>query len=52
MAAHLDVEKIKADSRHLRGSLAISLKEQTTAAVAEADTVITKFHGIYQQDDS
>jgi len=51
MAAHLDVEKIKADSRHLRGSLAISLKEQTTAAVAEADTVITKFHGIYQQDD-
>ncbi len=51
MAAHLDVEKIKADSRALRGTLAISLKDPTTAAVAEADTVITKFHGIYQQDD-
>jgi sulfite reductase (NADPH) hemoprotein beta-component len=51
MAAHLDVEKIKADSRALRGSLAISLKDPTTASVAEADTVITKFHGIYQQDD-
>jgi sulfite reductase (NADPH) hemoprotein beta-component len=51
MAAHLDVEKIKADSRQLRGSLAISLKDPTTGSVAEADTVITKFHGIYQQDD-
>ena len=51
MAAHLDVEKIKAESRALRGSLAISLKDPTTASVAEADTVITKFHGIYQQDD-
>jgi sulfite reductase (NADPH) hemoprotein beta-component len=51
MAAHLDVEKIKAESRALRGTLAISLKDPTTAAVAEADAVITKFHGIYQQDD-
>ncbi len=51
MVAHLDVEKIKADSDHLRGTLSISLKEPATAAVAEADTVITKFHGIYQQDD-
>ncbi len=51
MAAHLDVEQIKRDSDHLRGTLAISLKDPLTASVAEADTVITKFHGIYQQDD-
>jgi len=51
MAAHVDVEQIKHDSDHLRGTLAISLKDPLTAAVAEADTVITKFHGIYQQDD-
>lgn len=51
MAAHLNVEKIKAESRALRGTLAISLKDPTTASVAEVDTVITKFHGIYQQDD-
>ncbi|MFU8832048.1 MAG: NADPH-dependent assimilatory sulfite reductase hemoprotein subunit [Wenzhouxiangella sp.] len=51
MAAHLDVEQIKRDSDHLRGTLAISLKDPLTAAVAEPDTVITKFHGIYQQDD-
>ncbi len=51
MAAHLDVERIKSESRALRGTLHESLKDPTTAAVAEADTVITKFHGIYQQDD-
>ncbi|MCG5499778.1 NADPH-dependent assimilatory sulfite reductase hemoprotein subunit [Ectothiorhodospira lacustris] len=47
----LDVEKIKRDSRRLRGSVAEGLEDPVTGALAEADTVITKFHGIYQQDD-
>ena len=47
----LDLEKIKADSRHLRGSLSDSLLDPRTGAIAAADTVISKFHGIYQQDD-
>jgi len=51
MSGKLDVERIKADSRHLRGSLREGLVDPVTGAVAEADTVVTKFHGIYQQDD-
>jgi len=47
----LDVEKIKAESRHLRGSLSESLVDPRTGAIADTDTVISKFHGIYQQDD-
>ncbi len=51
MAAGLDVEKIKAESRALRGTIAEGLGNPVTGALAEADTVVTKFHGIYQQDD-
>lgn len=47
----LDVEKIKAASDHLRGTLAVSLQDVRSGAIADADTVISKFHGIYQQDD-
>jgi len=46
-----DVERIKAASRHLRGTLADSLTDPLTAALAEDDTHLSKFHGIYQQDD-
>lgn len=46
-----DVERIKANSRHLRGSLARSLEDPLTGAIAEDDTQLSKFHGIYQQDD-
>ncbi len=46
-----DVEKIKAASRHLRGTLADSLVDPLTGAIAETDTQLSKFHGIYQQDD-
>jgi len=46
-----DVEKIKAASRHLRGTLADGLVDPLTGAIAEADTQLSKFHGIYQQDD-
>jgi len=44
-------ETIKRDSRRLRGTLSEGLADPATGAVADADTVITKFHGIYQQDD-
>ncbi len=46
-----DVERIKARSRHLRGTLVESLKDPLTGAIAEDDTHLSKFHGVYQQDD-
>ena len=46
-----DVERIKAASRGLRGSLAESLNLRHTGAVHAVDTQVIKFHGIYQQDD-
>lgn len=46
-----EVELIKARSRHLRGTLIESLNDSLTGAIAEDDTHLSKFHGIYQQDD-
>jgi sulfite reductase (NADPH) hemoprotein beta-component len=46
-----EVEGIKAASRHLRGTLEDGLKDPLTGAIAESDTHVSKFHGIYQQDD-
>jgi sulfite reductase (NADPH) hemoprotein beta-component len=46
-----DVERIKAASGHLRGTLVEGLADEPTGALAEDDTQLTKFHGIYQQDD-
>ena len=46
-----EVEKIKAASRHLRGTIADGLVDPLTGAIAESDTQLSKFHGIYQQDD-
>jgi sulfite reductase (NADPH) hemoprotein beta-component len=45
------VEKIKRESRHLRGTLVESLQEPITGSIGEDDTVLIKFHGTYQQDD-
>ena len=45
------VEHIKARSRRLRGTLADSLADAVTGALAEDDTQLIKFHGSYQQDD-
>jgi sulfite reductase (NADPH) hemoprotein beta-component len=45
------VEKIKRESRHLRGTLEDSLQDPLTGAIREDDTVLIKFHGSYQQDD-
>jgi sulfite reductase (NADPH) hemoprotein beta-component len=44
-------ETIKGESRLLRGTIAEGLREQVTGGIAEDDQQLTKFHGIYQQDD-
>ncbi len=44
-------EGIKAASRALRGGIAQGLGIVSTGALDEDDTQLTKFHGIYQQDD-
>ena len=44
-------ETIKADSNLLRGTIADGLRDDSTGALAADDTQLTKFHGIYQQDD-
>lgn len=46
-----EVEDIKAASNHLRGTLEDGLKDPLSGAIAESDTHVSKFHGIYQQDD-
>lgn len=46
-----EVERIKKDSRRLRGTLPESLADPASGGLAETDTVILKFHGSYQQDD-
>lgn len=47
----VEVEHIKLNSRHLRGTIAEGLEDRTTGALADDDTQLTKFHGFYQQDD-
>jgi sulfite reductase (NADPH) hemoprotein beta-component len=44
-------EHIKAASSYLRGTIVEGLQDFTTGALAASDTQLTKFHGIYQQDD-
>jgi sulfite reductase (NADPH) hemoprotein beta-component len=44
-------EEIKEGSRFLRGTIAEGLRDDVTGAIADDDTQLTKFHGIYQQDD-
>jgi sulfite reductase (NADPH) hemoprotein beta-component len=52
MSAQLsDFERLKADSRHLRGTIAEGLVDPITGAIADDDTKLLKFHGTYQQDD-
>jgi sulfite reductase (NADPH) hemoprotein beta-component len=45
------VERIKAESRGLRGTLAASLADPTTGGLAEDDAQLLRLHGSYQQDD-
>jgi sulfite reductase (NADPH) hemoprotein beta-component len=44
-------ERLKHDSRYLRGTLETSLADLATGAVDADDALLTKFFGIYQQDD-
>ena len=44
-------EGIKSRSDFLRGTIAEGLNQAITGAIADDDTQLTKFHGIYQQDD-
>jgi sulfite reductase (NADPH) hemoprotein beta-component len=51
MSESSPVERIKRDSRLLRGTLVESLADPLTGAIREDDMVLVKFHGSYQQDD-
>ena len=51
MKAINDNERIKAESRYLRGTLKESMADAMTGALAPDDAQICKFHGFYQQDD-
>ena len=44
-------ERIKAESRLLRGTIAEGMTRVETGGLADDDTQLTKFHGFYQQDD-
>ncbi|KIK61578.1 hypothetical protein GYMLUDRAFT_84731 [Collybiopsis luxurians FD-317 M1] len=44
-------EHIKAASNYLRGTILEGLDDTSTGALAPSDGQLTKFHGIYQQDD-
>jgi sulfite reductase (NADPH) hemoprotein beta-component len=44
-------EVLKAASHHLRGHIAEELADTSTGAVAEETGQLTKFHGLYLQDD-
>lgn len=45
------IEKIKSESRLLRGTLADSLEDEITGGLRNDDLPLIKFHGSYQQDD-
>lgn len=44
-------EDIKINSNFLRGTIAEGLQDPSTGAISAADQQLTKFHGIYMQDD-
>ena len=51
LAALHSNEQLKHDSRYLRGTLAESLADTATGAITPDDALLTKFFGIYEQDD-
>jgi sulfite reductase (NADPH) hemoprotein beta-component len=46
-----EIEKIKSDSAYLRGDLEMELVDPITGGVSQSAKELTKFHGIYLQDD-
>ncbi|HTH58207.1 MAG TPA: NADPH-dependent assimilatory sulfite reductase hemoprotein subunit [Cyclobacteriaceae bacterium] len=51
MATLSSIERIKVESKGLRGSIREGLGDEITGAIAEDDQAVIKFHGMYQQDD-
>ena len=45
------IEKIKKESKGLRGTIVEGLRDEITGAIADDDQAVIKFHGMYQQDD-
>ncbi len=44
-------ERLKYESRYLRGTIAAGLADPLTGGIEERDTPLTKFFGLYLQDD-
>jgi len=44
-------EAVKLASHHLRGGIAADLADPSTGTISEASSLLTKFHGLYMQDD-
>jgi sulfite reductase (NADPH) hemoprotein beta-component len=44
-------EGVKLASRHLRGTIAADLLDTSTGTITEHNSLLTKFHGMYMQDD-
>ena len=44
-------EGVKDKSNYLRGTIKEGLADQITGAISDDDQILTKFHGMYQQDD-
>ncbi len=44
-------EGLKAESHHLRGSIAQELADTSTGNISEGSNQLSKFHGLYIQDD-
>jgi len=44
-------EQLKHQSQYLRGTISVGLDDLITDGLSHNDTLLTKFHGIYQQDD-
>lgn len=44
-------EQLKAKSHFLRGTIKEGLHDANTGGISHDDGLLTKFHGIYQQDD-
>lgn len=46
-----DNERLKAESRHLRGTITEDLKDPVTGGFTADNFQLIRFHGMYQQDD-
>ncbi len=45
------LERVKVEGDALRGTIVESLNDEITGSMREEDTLLMKFHGMYQQDD-